>query len=87
MHPSVDAAEPDELGMSQMKAIHADQSGTCADSVHNGGDRRLARTRRSGDAEDGPAALSEQPSGEFGQAVHRRFHAEILSPRSFESLE
>jgi hypothetical protein len=51
------------------------------------GDRRLARTRRSGDAEDGLAALSEQPPGEFGQAVHRRFHAEILSPRSFESLE
>jgi hypothetical protein len=74
--------------MSQMEAIHADQSGICADSVHDGcGDRRLARTRRSGDAEDGSAALSEQPSGEFGQAVHRRFHAEILSPRSFDSLE
>jgi hypothetical protein len=64
------------------------RSGICADSAHNGcGDRRLARTRRSGDADDGSAALSEQPSGEFGQAVHRRFHAEILSPRSFESLE
>jgi hypothetical protein len=50
----VDAGEPDEFGMSQMKAVRADPSGICADRVHDGrGDRRLARPRRSGDAEDG----------------------------------